>query len=145
MALCDQQLYYRYIWWDIPLRYSLNSHCFEEYPDCHNRTRTPLSLLILASNSPKRITCTKISIVFPYRCFFAFALLLVANKTFLSLASCLRSSAIGRDERKRCFHFRKLFVIKLSEGACGCLRQSHAHMETADEKFRMNSHGINLS
>ena len=31
------------------------------------------------------------------------------------------------DERKRCFHLRKLFVIKLSEGACNCLQHIIVH------------------
>ena len=73
--------------------YSLNSHCFEEYPHCHNRTPTPFSLLILAfslihqnisraqkdrwliANNQKQLM-----IVFPYRFFPAFALPLVINK-----------------------------------------------------------------
>ena len=33
-------------WRGIPLGYSLNSHCFEECPHCHNHTLTPFSLLI---------------------------------------------------------------------------------------------------
>ena len=96
----------------------------------------------LIANNLKQFT-----IVFPYR-FLAFALLLVANNTieqFLFLASCLRSSAIIGDERERCFHLCKLFVIKLSEGACDCLRRSYARMETAAEKFRMISLVINRS
>ena len=81
-------------WRGIPLRYSLNSHCFEECPHCHNHTLTPFSLLIqylplicqnishakkyrpLIANNQKQFT-----IVFPYRCFLAFALLLITNKT----------------------------------------------------------------
>ena len=31
---------------------------------------------------------------------------------------------------KRCFHLRKLFVIKLSESACNCLQRSYAHVKT---------------
>ena len=59
----------------------------------------------------------------------------VTIEKFLSLASCLRSSAIIGDHRrlvgnehKRCFHLRELFVTKLSESACDCLRRSYAHI-----------------
>ena len=41
---------------------------------------------------------------------------------------------LGLDERKRCFRLRKLFVIKLSEGASDCLRQSYAHMENSSRE-----------
>ena len=135
----------------VSLRYSLNSHCFEGYPHCHNRTRTLFSSLILNSNSSKRITCTKISSIdrkqseTVYDCvsislFLRFCIATrrqqdVTIEKFLSLASCLRSSAIIGDHRrlvgnehKRCFHLRELFVTKLSESACDCLRRSYAHI-----------------
>ena len=109
---CDQELYYRYIWQGIPLRYSLNSYCFEECPYCHNRTWTPFSLLILASTSSKRFTRTKISLsdrkqsetndrcvsmlLFPHFCIATRPQQDVRIEKFLSLASCLQSSVIGR-------------------------------------------------
>ena len=64
--------------------YSLNSHCFEEYRHCHNCTRTPFPLLILATNLSKTYHANnqkQFMIVFPYRCFPAFAFLLITNKT----------------------------------------------------------------
>ena len=94
----------------MPLRYSLNSHCFEVYWLCHNHTRMPFSLLILASNSSKRIMCTKILsidckqsetvdncvsiLLFPRLCIATCRHQDVTIENFLSLASCLRSSAI---------------------------------------------------
>ena len=146
--LCDQELCYRYIWQGIPLTYSLNSHCFEEYPHCHNRTRTPFSLLLLASNSSNHIMCTKISSIdhkqseTVYNCVslslfprFCIATRRQQDVTIEKLISyllrlvCDHQRLVG-DERKRCFHFRKLFVMKLLEGACDCLRRSYTDMKT---------------
>ena len=125
----------------------LNSHCFEVYPHCHNRTRTPFSLLILASNSSKRITCTKVIAEWSQTirnslrwCFHivvssllrCYSLRTTRNDREFSISCifswCDHQGLVG-DEGKRCFHLRKLFAIKLSEGVCNCLQRSCVHTE----------------
>ena len=98
----------------------------------------PFSLLILASNSSKRITCTRISSIDHKQSETVYDCVSISLfRRFFIATRCQQDVTIDCDHALgRCL---RLFATEL------ILPYGNIHMETAAKKFRMISHVINRS